>query len=109
MMRNLKLIGVAALVFPSSSAMACELDGMGGHRFFAFANMVRSGPQEATGPNADFQDPAFGPTQNERPPSKSAPSTDQAEEDGKSEESSKQSSEQSTKPSDGPSDGATFR
>ncbi|MDP9421870.1 MAG: hypothetical protein M3Q19_03395 [Pseudomonadota bacterium] len=108
-MRKLKLVGAVALISASSPALACELDGMGGHRFFAFANMVRGGPQETTAPNADFQDPASGPKQEERGPSKRASTDDQAEEDGKSDESSKPSSKQTTAPNDGPSDGAMFR
>ena len=108
-MRKLKLVGAAALVSASSPAMACDLDGMGEHRFFAFANMARGGPQASMGPNADFQDPASGPKQEERGPSKRVSVDDQAEDDGKSDEGSKPSSEESTTPNDGPSDGATFR
>ena len=44
-MRIAKLILAAALLLPAAPGWACELDGIdGGHRFFAFSNMVRGGP-----------------------------------------------------------------
>lgn len=37
------MIAAALIAAPAGPALACELDGPGGHRFFAFAGMYRGG------------------------------------------------------------------
>jgi hypothetical protein len=37
------MIAAALIASPAGPALACELDGPGGHRFFAFAGMYRGG------------------------------------------------------------------
>jgi hypothetical protein len=101
-MRILKLIGAAVLIAAPTSAMACDLDGMGEHRFFAFANMARGGPA------VDLQDQS-SPVPDQPALARSEPSDTQSADGGDSDESSKPSNETGTTPSEGPSDGATFR
>jgi len=45
-MRLSRLLTAAVLLSVASPAVACELDGPDGHRFFAFAGMYRGGPGE---------------------------------------------------------------
>lgn len=45
-MRMIKIAVAAILAIPAAPVLACDLDGPGGHRYFAFANMYRGGTAE---------------------------------------------------------------
>jgi hypothetical protein len=52
------IVAATMLMGAAAPAWACELDGPGGHRFFAFANMYRGGQAEPPAQSREQPAPA---------------------------------------------------
>lgn len=111
-----KAVVASALIFASPAALACDMDGYGGHRYFAFANIV-GGPSPDQSVSAPRQNSsrlaettALQPKQRNAQPADTQ-STETADTGSTDAVSAPQTSsaEQVPVPGDGLSDGAVFR
>lgn len=115
-MRFAKVMGAAVLISASPAALACDMDGYGGHRYFAFANMVggASPDQIAPSPRPSYSPPAD--TTAPQPKLRDAhpadkQSTERTDTESTDSASAPQTSsaDQGSVTDDRPSDGAVFR